>query len=180
MKGHIENRLKQLCSGELLAVIGFAIASVLVNHHYPSLKLYSLFSFWTAFLLMEFILLQGTMYWYAKLKRFRDEKTIITPGNVIRKLVKLRKLNLLVIAIPPFAFIFDFVRLQSPLPSGGIWIAACIYLFTILEYINYFHTQLSYDNKADLLYLKQHKALKQASMKRDINRLFHKNVKKNL
>lgn len=180
MKGHIENRLKFLYSGELAAVISFVILSVLINQNYPDLKLYSLFSFWTAFLLLEFLLLQGTMYWYIKLKRFRNEKTFITSEKVVYKLIKLRKINLLLIAIPLFAFIYDLLHLQSPLPIGGLFIALFIYLFAILEYINYFYTQLSYDNISDLRYLKQQRALKQASIKRDINRLLHNNVKKNL
>jgi len=180
LKGHIENRLKFLYSGELAAVISFVILSVLINQNYPDLKLYSLFSFWTAFLLLEFLLLQGTMYWYTKLKRFRNEKTFITPEKVVYKLIKLRKINLLLISIPLFALIYDFLRLQSPLPVGGLLIALFIYLFAILEYINYFYTQLSYDNISDLRYLKQQRALKQSSIKRDINRLLHNNVKKNL
>lgn len=120
MKRHIENRLKYLYSGELAAVISFVILSVLVNHNYPDLKLYSLFSFWTAFLLLEFLLLQGTLYWYIKLKRFRDEKTFITPTYVVHKLIKLRKVNVLLIVIPLLAFIYDFLRLHSPLPIGGL------------------------------------------------------------
>ena len=178
MKGHIESRLKHLYSGEFFAVISFVILSVLMNHNYPDLQLYSLFSFWTAFLLLEFLLLQGSMYWYIKLKRFKNEKTFITPENVVYKLIKLRKINLLLIALPLFAFTYDLLRLQSPLPVGGLFITLFIYLFAILEYINYFYTQLSYDNIADLLYLKRHKVLKQASIKRDINRLLHNNVKK--
>lgn len=174
MKRHIENRLKYLYSGELIAVICFVILSLLINHNYPDLKLYSLFSFWTAFLLLEFLLLQGSMYWYIKFKRFRNEKTYITPANVVRRLIKLRKLNLLLIAIPLLAFIYDFFRLQPLLPVGGLLIALFIYLFAILEYVNYFYMQLSYDNIADLLYLKRHKSLKQASIKRDINRFLHK------
>jgi hypothetical protein len=180
LKRHIEKRLKYLYSGELLAVISFVILSVLLHHNYPDLKLYSLFSFWTAFLLLEFLLLQGSMYWYIKLKRFRNEKTYITPINVVNRLIILRKTDLLLIAIPLMAFIYDLLRLQSPLPVGGLFIALFIYLFAILEYINYFYTQLSYDNISDLRYLKQRKALKQASIKRDINRLLQNNVKKNL
>lgn len=174
MKRHIENRLKYLYSGELVAVISFVILSLLINHNYPDLKLYSLFSFWTAFLLLEFLLLQGSMYWYIKFKRFRNEKTYITPANVVCRLIKLRKLNLLLIAIPLLAFIYDFFRLQPPLPAGGLLLALCIYLFAILEYVNYFYMQISYDNISDLLYLKRHKSLKQASIKRDINRFLHK------
>lgn len=46
-----------------------------------------------------------------------------------------------------------------------------ILLFSILEYINYFHIQLSYDNSAVLQYLKRTKRLKRASLSRDFERL---------
>ncbi|PAE15451.1 general stress protein [Virgibacillus sp. 7505] len=180
MKRHIENRLKYLYSGELIAVICFVILSLLINHNYPDLKLYSLFSFWTAFLLLEFLLLQGSMYWYIKFKRFRNEKTFITPTYAVHKLIKLRKVNVLLIAIPLLAFIYDFLRLHSPFPIGGLFIALFIYVFAILEYINYFYIQLSYDNISDLRYLKQRKVLKQASIQRDINRLLHNKEKEPL
>lgn len=78
MRGTIEKRLSYLYKGELFAVINFVPLSFLINTVYPKLYLYSLSSFWISFLLLEFLLLQGTVYWYVKRKRLKREKTSIT------------------------------------------------------------------------------------------------------
>ena len=53
---------------------------------------------------------------------------------------------------------------------GGLLLSGFIFLFAILEYINYFHIQLSYDNRADLEHLLRTKKLKQASLSKDFER----------
>ncbi|MGV2485267.1 UNVERIFIED_CONTAM: general stress protein, partial [Bacillus mycoides] len=78
MKRNLEKRLSYLYTGELFSVITFIFTSYLLNYAYPTLHLYSLFSFWISFLLLEFILLQGAIYWYVKRKRLKKEKTSIT------------------------------------------------------------------------------------------------------
>lgn len=55
----------------------------------------------------------------------------------------------------------------------GLVIAGFIYVFAILEYINYFHIQLSYDNRSEINSLKQTKRFKQACLSKDFKRLEH-------
>ncbi|QXE02034.1 general stress protein [Terribacillus sp. DMT04] len=179
MKKHIERRLAYLYSGELASVILFLPVSGLINMAYPHLKLYALFSFWTSFILLEVLLIQGTLYWYSKLKRLRKEYTTVTPANLVRQLARLKKLNVILIIICLTAFIYDYFSWNPNWPNGGLLVSVFIFVFAVLEYINYFHTQLSYDNAADLRYLFQRKVLKPACIKRDINRL-HNNKNKNL
>ncbi|KON90297.1 hypothetical protein AF332_13555 [Sporosarcina globispora] len=70
----------------------------------------------------------------------------------------------------PAAFIADY-NIWHPSAPQGLTIAAFIYIFAILEYINYFHIQLSYDNRSDINSLKQTKRFKQASLSKDFKRL---------
>jgi len=173
MKKDLDRRLSYLYTGECSAVIVFLVISFLVNQAYPELRLYSLTSFWVSFFLLEFLLLQGTVYWYSKRKVLRKENRSITPDRIVRLLRTLKKWNVGLIIVIPGMFILDLVKMD-PVPSGGLYVAGFIYLFSILEYINYFHIQLSYDNNSDIKNLIRSKKLKKACLRRDFERIHQK------
>jgi hypothetical protein len=166
----LEKRLSYLYSGELLSAIAFFLISFLFNKAYPGLKLFSLFSFWISFFLLEFILLQGSLYWYVKLKRLKEEHTSITPTHIILRLKHLKKWNIGLILFSPCLFIVDLL-VQAPSIPGGLYIAGFIYIFAIIEYINYFHIQLSYDNLSDIKFLIKTKKLKKATLAKEFERI---------
>lgn len=116
-------------------------------------------------------MLQGVLYWYSKYRQLQKENSTVTPIEVIRILKKIQKWNICIIIMTPIFFAIDFLRFNPSLPVGGIKISAFIYLFAILEYINYFHIQLSYDNRSDIKYLLTNKKLKRAILKKDFERL---------
>lgn len=167
----LEKRLLYLYSGELSSIIVFVFVSYLFNYAYPNLQLYSLYSFWLSFILLEWLLLQGTIYWYVKLKRLRNENTSITPIKIVRQLHCLKTLNIVMMITTIIAFIFDFIKWYPSLPLGGLSIALFIYIFAILEFINYFYIQLSYDNISDIKYLLKSKKLKKSCMNKDFKRI---------
>jgi hypothetical protein len=167
----IEKRLTYLYTGESMAIVGFMIVSFLLNKAYPQLQLYSLYSFWVSFFLLEFLLVQGSMYWYLKWRRLKNENTSVTPIIVVQRLKKVHKWNIGLIIVAPFMFVFDFFNWYPSLPVGGLILSGFIYLFAILEYINYFHIQLSYDNLSDMKYLLKSKRLKQACLSKDFERI---------
>ncbi|WP_163243323.1 general stress protein [Bacillus aquiflavi] len=171
MKEMLEKRLLYLYSGELSSIIVFVFVSYLFNYAYPNLQLYSLYSFWLSFILLEWLLLQGTIYWYVKLKRLRNENTSITPIKIVRQLHCLKTLNIVMMITTIIAFIFDFIKWYPSLPLGGLSIALFIYIFAILEFINYFYIQLSYDNISDIKYLLKSKKLKKSCMNKDFKRI---------
>lgn len=171
MKKKIEKRLVYLYSGELISTILFILVSFLWNHSNPGLHLYSLYSFWAAFLVLECLLLQGTFYWYTKLKRLRAEQTSVTPERTVRQLKRMQKINVFLLAAGVPAFAADFIKWSPSWPVEGLLIAGGIYVFAILEFINYFHFQLSYDNKSDISYLLKTKKLKQAPLRKDFARI---------
>ncbi|MFE0508105.1 general stress protein [Peribacillus butanolivorans] len=172
MRRNIEKRLTYLYTGELFSIISFVFLSYLINFVYPKLHLYSLYSFWISFFLLEFLLLQGTVYWYVKWKRLKKEKTSITPVWIVQRLKTLQKVNAGMIIAGLIMFVIDFFYRYPLLPLGGLSIAGFIYVFALLEYINYYHVQLSYDNISDIKYLVKSKRLKQASINKDFKRIF--------
>ncbi|MGE7767078.1 general stress protein [Peribacillus sp. NPDC096540] len=171
MRRNIEKRLFYLYTGELFSIISFVFLSYLINYVYPKLHLYSLYSFWISFLLLEFLLLQGTVYWYVKWKRLKKEKTSITPVWIVQRLKNLQKVNVGMIIAGLIMFVIDFFYWYPLLPLGGLSIAGFIYVFALLEYINYYYVQLSYDNISDIKYLVKSKRLKQASINKDFKRI---------
>jgi hypothetical protein len=167
----LEKRLAYLYSGELLSLIMFIPVSFGLNYVFPNLMLYSLFSFWTSFILLEFILLQGTIYWREKLKRLRNNETLATPIKLVRQLTLFKRINIIIIAVGIFTFAIDFIRWHSALPFGGLLLTIGIYVFALLEFINYYYIQLSYDNRADIRNLLRNRRLKRACINKDIKRV---------
>jgi len=167
----LEKRLTYLFSGELTAIILFIFLSYLVNRAYPDLQLYSLYSFWVSFFLLEILLLQGTIYWHSKLKRLRVENTSMTPVRIVRQLKRFKKINIILVVVSMIMFVIDYVRFYSSLPIEGLEITAFIFIFAVLEFINYFYIQLSYDNISDIKYLLKTKKLKQSCIRKDFHRM---------
>ncbi|MCM3707279.1 MULTISPECIES: general stress protein [Cytobacillus] len=170
MRNRVLKRLTYLITGESFSLILFVLISFLVNDTYPDLHLYSLLSFWSSFLLLEFILIQGSIYWFVKWKRLKRENTSEAPIKLVRRLWVMKKWNLSTIAVIPGAFLADFIIWHPTVPPG-LAIAGFIYVFAILEYINYFHIQLSYDNRSDINSLKQTKRFKQACLSKEFKRM---------
>lgn len=171
MKKRLLKRLTYLYTGELMSVLGFIVVIFLLNKAYPQLRFYSLSSFWISFFLLEFLLVQGSMYWYAKWKRLKIENIPVTPIQIIKRFKNLKKLNIALIIVSSFTFIFNFFKWYPSLPLGSFGIVGFIYIFAVLEYINYFHFQLAYDNLSDIKYLLRSKRFKQSSLSRDFDRV---------
>ncbi|KGR76165.1 hypothetical protein [Ureibacillus sinduriensis] len=171
MRGILERRLSYLYSGEFSSVIIFVFVSYIVNAAFPELQLYSLYSFWAAFFLLEWLLIQGTIYWYAKLKRLRKENISTTPTKIVRLLQRFKVMNVFIIFTVVIAFIFDVIQWYPSLPVGGLVTVLLIYVFAILEYINYFYIQLSYNSIYDIKRILKNRKWKTSSLKKDMKRL---------
>lgn len=87
--------------------------------------------------LLSFILLQGSIYWYICLRRI-DGKKVSKKVPCTYSRLKIINLFLIVIYIPIF---FTF-KVSIKYSITGVF----IYIFSILEYINYFFIRLSYKN----------------------------------
>lgn len=171
MRTLIKNRLSYLYKGELFGIITFIFLSLLFNRVFPELRIYSLYSFWVSFILLEFLLLQGTVYWYVKWKRLIIERNSITPIQIVKLFNRIRKLNIIWIFVTPLVFVIDIFKWYPILPRGGLTLSGFIYIFACLEYVNYFHFQLSYDNFSDIRNLIKSKKLKKSSLNKDFRRI---------
>ncbi|MCB2377118.1 hypothetical protein LGH70_05965 [Hymenobacter sp. BT635] len=114
-----------------------------------------------------FILLQGQHYWKLKLYRLTN-RPFDAPANLLL-FRRARRINVVLILLMPVVF---YAQLQlaghfRAMPDLFGW-AFLANGFAILEHINYYHIQLSIDNKADVRYVLHHKKLKTASLKKDL------------
>lgn len=171
MKSILESRLKYLYTGERFAIVLFIPLSFFINYTYPELQLYSLLSFWISFFLLEFILIQGTYYWHSKWKCLITENKSITPIKTVRLLGKLKTINVGIIICSIILFVTDILVKYPSLPISGLLVSIFIFIFAILEFINYFYIQLSYDNLSDIRYLIKTKKFKPSSLSKDFKRV---------
>lgn len=84
---------------------------------------------------LNVILLQGSFYWFVKWKRLKSKQSIFP--NLPRALIFFKTFNLTLISIAPIVFIID-----TPI-RVTFWITLFVYVFAIIEYVNYFHIQLT-------------------------------------
>lgn len=140
MNKKIEKKLFNLFTGEITATILFAIVYVLYietmewspQYLLPNSSIYS-------FILLEFILLQGSIYWFLKWKQVkRKDFTNLKEGYLL--LYKwLRIINLILIAVGIVVCMLLFI-------NGAVnrYLYLGIFAFAIIEHINYYHIRLSY------------------------------------
>ncbi len=169
MKQLVAERLTYLYRGELFTVVTILPLSWVGNRVFPRLQLFELSAFWVSLFLFELLLIQGAWYWYSKSRRLKKEGTSVTPVPVVRRLRYCRVINLALIVLTAYACGIDWMRFRSELP--GTQLALLLYVFAILEYINYFHIQLMYDNRSDVQYLIRNRRLKRSALNKDMQRL---------
>ncbi len=87
--------------------------------------------------ILSFILLQGSIYWWICLRRI-DKKKVSEKIPYVYSKLKIVNLFLVIIYIP----IFLMIKVSINYRVIGIF----IYIFSILEYINYFFIRISYKN----------------------------------
>ncbi|ELR68208.1 hypothetical protein C900_00623 [Fulvivirga imtechensis AK7] len=82
---------------------------------------------------------------------------------------KSKKINLVLMGLIPLFLIIQLMLQNWTFTNNKMlfW-GVLANVFTILEYINYYHTQLMMDNKYDIEYLIRNKKLKRASLAKDL------------
>ncbi len=135
LKKDLEKRLVYLFTGEFFAIIVFNF--VFFYHALNPNKSYSILY---VFFILNFILLQGGFYWFVKWRSLKSKRMIFP--NLHKILDVLKKINLILICIAPIILLFDIFVLERVEFSRFI-LTMFIYVFAIVEYINYFHVQLT-------------------------------------
>lgn len=113
------------------------------------------------FVLFALLLLEGAGYWLAKLRQATTSGPL--PGHRAFRFARIANVPLLLggIGYLTWAVVTD--------PGVGTVPGLGFALFALLEHINYFHTQLMYDNARDLRRLFR-QGLRRAHLARDLER----------
>ena len=134
MRGHIKQKLYSLASGELVALAVFWLNFLLFKKYL--VRPQALISIVYPLLLVSLILLQGSLYWWILIKRLSKPNFAIKQTGPIYNL--LRQVDLILLALGMPIILIEFSSWPVSLIAVAIW------LFALIEWINYFHWQLSY------------------------------------
>ncbi|WP_080873896.1 hypothetical protein [Oceanobacillus timonensis] len=129
----LEKRLGYLFTGEFFAVAVFSYI------YFDNFSLNQSYSLIYALFTLNFILLQGSFYWFIKWKRLKSKRTVLP--NLYKPLTILKKVNFVLLCMMPLIVIMDILIMKRM--SFIFLVAVFVYIFAIIEYINYFHIQLT-------------------------------------
>ncbi|MFD1412329.1 general stress protein [Oceanobacillus jeddahense] len=129
----LEKRLVYLFTGEFFAVVVFSFI------YFNNFSLNQSYSLNYALFTLNFMLLQGSFYWFIKWRRLKSKRTVLP--NLYKSLTILKKVNFTLICIMPLIVIIDIFIMKRM--SFIFLVAVLVYIFAIIEYINYFHIQLT-------------------------------------
>lgn len=139
MKEKAQKKLFSLWTGELAAAIIFPILWLFYIPTFEWSNQYlTTFPHIFAFCILEYILFQGSFYWYLKWKRLKQGKISSLTNKQLARFRFFRKSNLvlLLIGIPVLIY-------QATFSKGLLWYLF-LFGFALIEHINYYHIRLSY------------------------------------
>lgn len=114
---------------------------------------------------VSYLLLQGAIYWHLKHRALTLSTSL--PPYFARLFSGFAGSNLVLLAVVGLGFAAHIARtgwsVQLAWPLG-------IYLFAVLEHINYYHYQLMYDTANAWRYLRQNRRLRRAALGTDLQR----------
>lgn len=113
------------------------------------------------------VLAQGVFYWHLKLQTISKTGTTF-PAYFYALFSFFKWANVLLLILYPVLIICSQI---TPLVNfqASIW-SNLLFLFAVLEYINYYHYQLSHDNLNDLRYLIKYKKIRRSPLFMDLLR----------
>jgi|SRR5690606_2321742 len=160
----VKKKLFNLFCGELVATILFAFLWFFYLPQSDWLSQYvstipSLF----AFILLELILLQGTLYWYLKWKQVKNNNFLNLPDAYLQWFNLFKKLNALFIVIG--IIILGYLIING---ADEIYWYIFIFGFAVLEHINYYHIRLSYQTSDEIKEFLQRKKLIRSKLAKEL------------
>ena len=156
MKKRMEQKLINLAIGESVAVAVFWIDFFMFKKLLPTVK--ALISVSFSLFILSFILVQASVFWWILLKRISRPKAT---GKIYAKF-KILDVILLGIGIP-------LILLSSDKPFV-VLISLFIWIFALIEWINYYKLQLSYSlNPIVLLKYILQKKLRKSKIAKEID-----------
>ncbi len=160
VRGHIKQKLYSLASGELVVLAVFWLNFLLFKKYLVTPQ--ALIAITYPLLLVSLILLQSSLYWWILIKRLSKPNFAIKQTGPIYGLLRQVDLILLALGIP--IILIEFSSWPVTLVAITIW------LFALIEWINYFHWQLSYSlNPLVLLSKVANKKLRKSKIAKEID-----------
>ncbi|MFD1019392.1 hypothetical protein [Thalassobacillus hwangdonensis] len=136
----------RLWTGELIASILFAFLWFYAIKSMESIAAYvTSYPAVYAFLVLEFILLQGSFYWYMKWKQAKQGNFSRMTKSQCRWFTYLKRITFALLAYGILLVIY-----QIMVAAPTIYLFLFLYIFAIGEYVNYYHIRLSYQSVDDL------------------------------
>lgn len=152
MKKKVVIRLRTLCYLEFINIFLLPVAFILYYKvDYQSLGINLIVSI----LLSSFLLFQGSLLWFAKIRELTNKNFIL-----IRLFKTFKYLNIFC-----FAVLFILILRVPFVGKNDIIGTAFFSTLAVLEYINYYEVQLMYDTRNDLKYLFRFGRLKRSKLK---------------
>jgi hypothetical protein len=113
------------------------------------------------------VLAQGVIYWHLKLQTISKSRTTL-PLYFHQIFLFFNWTDVILLSIYPMLIFCNHVALLVNF-QVSIW-SNLLFLFAVLEYINYYHYQLSHDNMNDLRYLFKYGKIRRSPMFMDMQR----------
>ena len=158
----LNKRLINLASGELVAVLVFWMNFFLLKKWILTTKAFISISF--SLFLLTFILIQGSVFWWILIKRISNLGFAEKYTGKIYKILK--KLDFILLATGIFVILLNHGEFSTFIISFSIW------MFALIEWVNYFLLQLSYSlNPAVLWRYLRHRKLKKSKIAKEIEKI---------
>ncbi|PDP88736.1 hypothetical protein CQJ94_03045 [Glycomyces fuscus] len=114
--------------------------------------------------LFALLLAEGSAYWWVKVRQLRTRARRPAGMALFRALGRANVLLFLAGGAVVAA------ALVGGAPWAGVWPGLGLWLFALLEHVNYFHVQLSHQTRADLARLVRTRRLHRSHLARDLAR----------
>ena len=161
LKSRLKNKLTNLALGELVAIVVFWLNFFLFKKFLIDTK--ALISISDTLFILSFILVQASIYWCILIKRLSNPRFAVGYTGKIYNKLKIVDLILLFVAF--LLIILNYITFSIMLISLAIWI------FAVIEWVNYYKLQLSYSiNPAVLLKYVLQKKLKKSKIAEEIEK----------
>lgn len=163
----LTKKLFSLFSGELTAAIIFALVWLMFlnTHDWMNPYLSSIAPLF-AFLFLEFLLIQGSYYWFLKWRQAKRRDFSILPKYQLKLFFRLKYVNLFLLGVGFVFVIYELIRY----PKEFYWFFF-LYIFALVEYINYYHVRLSYQSLEEMKEFMRHKKFRKSKLAAELKQL---------
>ena len=163
----VKRKLFGLWTGELTAALVFAALWIGYLNEFSHLDFYlPTFSSVYAFIILEFILFQGSLYWFMKWKRVRRKEDSHLPSRYIQLFLLFKKMNKILLTLGLDVLVYHCVQLGI----NGLTFFLGLYALAWLEYINYYVIRFSYQSPSEIKEFFEQKRFKRSILAREIDK----------